>query len=371
MKRFVSLFLILMLCLSVSAVPVTASDIDANDSIRFLKAIGVVDVDKAIEADKNITRADFAGLVSRIVMQGNEAAGFTAMFKDVTNKHEAFDAINCLGNLGIVSGYDNGYFKPNNSVTQAEAVKMLISALSWDNFMVDRNDYPASYLKAANKFEFFKGINFEQNAALTWEQAALLYSNVLHTNVIYQSSFGTVEQYVQEENVSYLNKYFDIYEAKGIVTDNGITTLSGKTRVGKDQMAIDGKGYYNIGVLSRNLIGNYVVAYYRQTQNEDRGTLVYTAVPEKKNETLKIKATDILGYHAGTYTYRESETDFKEHKAVLQSGFNVLYNGKAPVNLSSFTQAYMKPTYGYVELIDADKTEGYETVKIISRRTVV
>lgn len=51
------------------------------------------------------------------------------MFTDLTRDHWAFDAINIAVENGVVNGYPDGTFKPDNSVTRAEFIKMLVTAL--------------------------------------------------------------------------------------------------------------------------------------------------------------------------------------------------------------------------------------------------
>ncbi len=370
MKKLVCLFMIFVLCLSFFPI-IHAAEINSfeEDCVSLLRAIGIISSEKNIDVDKNITRAEFASLVVQLATQGNGVMDAPAMFKDVPSSNENFMSINCLANMGIISGYDDGSFKPNNYVTLTQAVKMLISSLAWDDFMVDKSAYPMSYLNAASKFKFFNNIQLDQNAELTWGKAALLYCNVLNTNVIYQSAYGTVDQYAQDKDLSYLNKYFDVYKTEGVVTDNGITTLTGKSRISSNQIAIDNVKYENTVFGARDMIGNYILAYFIQSDENNIGHIIHIN-PEYEN-TLTIKASNILGYDNGTYTYLKSELDNKKRVANLQTGFNVLYNGKAPVNLSLFDENKMMPEAGYIQLIDQDNKNGYETVKIMSHRTVV
>lgn len=46
-------------------------------------------------------------------------------FKDVPTNHWAYEAINKLAELGIVNGYEDGSFKPDEAVTRAELATML------------------------------------------------------------------------------------------------------------------------------------------------------------------------------------------------------------------------------------------------------
>ncbi|AVK83591.1 hypothetical protein C3943_08415 [Lysinibacillus sp. B2A1] len=50
-------------------------------------------------------------------------------FKDVTKSHYAYDAINWAKGEGIITGYPDGTFKPNESITEAQFAKMLAEFL--------------------------------------------------------------------------------------------------------------------------------------------------------------------------------------------------------------------------------------------------
>lgn len=55
-----------------------------------------------------------------------------ASFNDVSNNHWAKKEIDYLTNLGVIKGYSNGTFKPNNSVTNAQVAIMLVRTLKLD-----------------------------------------------------------------------------------------------------------------------------------------------------------------------------------------------------------------------------------------------
>lgn len=50
-------------------------------------------------------------------------------FSDVTNAHFAYNAIGSLSNRMVINGYEDGTFKPESLVTRAEAASMLVKAL--------------------------------------------------------------------------------------------------------------------------------------------------------------------------------------------------------------------------------------------------
>lgn len=51
---------------------------------------------------------------------------FAAEFTDLTDSHDAYNAVNVLNKLGVINGYEDGSFKPDNNVTRAEFTAMLL-----------------------------------------------------------------------------------------------------------------------------------------------------------------------------------------------------------------------------------------------------
>jgi hypothetical protein len=57
------------------------------------------------------------------------AAAQVADFSDVPSDHPAYEAIMALKEVGILSGYADGTFKPEQKVNRAEAIKIIVSPL--------------------------------------------------------------------------------------------------------------------------------------------------------------------------------------------------------------------------------------------------
>ncbi len=85
--------------------------------------------DQTFRPDRKVTRAEFAALaVSGLNYQGEKYYD-KAIFSDVPQKHWANSVIDKGVNGGLISGYPNGTFKPNNHVTRTEALVILAKAL--------------------------------------------------------------------------------------------------------------------------------------------------------------------------------------------------------------------------------------------------
>jgi hypothetical protein len=101
-----------------------------NGGPATVAANGVFTTTIAVEgADSPIT-VEVQGLSGKIARTGIlvHAGG---RFSDVPFGHWAFDAIEYLSGLGVISGYDDTTFRPNTAVTRAQYMKMLSVALRW------------------------------------------------------------------------------------------------------------------------------------------------------------------------------------------------------------------------------------------------
>ncbi len=79
--------------------------------------------DGTIRPENNITRAEAATLISRIFgVNEFDASSFT---DGASIGSWAKDGIDALASIGVISGYDDGSFRPNDNVTRAEVVTML------------------------------------------------------------------------------------------------------------------------------------------------------------------------------------------------------------------------------------------------------
>lgn len=90
----------------------------AANYIGYMQQFGIVTgyADGSFQPDASVTRAEFAAIASRFetLTEG------TKSFSDVPSSHWAAKYINFAATRGWVNGYADGTFRPNNSITRAE-----------------------------------------------------------------------------------------------------------------------------------------------------------------------------------------------------------------------------------------------------------
>ena len=95
-----------------------AKDCWAANYIGYMQQFGIVTgyTDGSFRPDAPVTRAEFAAIASRFekLTQGSKS------FTDVPDTHWAVKYINFAATRGWVTGYEDGTFKPEHSITRAE-----------------------------------------------------------------------------------------------------------------------------------------------------------------------------------------------------------------------------------------------------------
>ncbi len=124
-----------------------ASDDWFSKAINYVVAKGLISgyPDGKFKPNDSITRAEFAQMISGYVNNEKKSA---ADFKDVKD-HWAKDAIDKLYGNKNVNGYPDGTFKPNAKITRAEAVTILNSVFNRNTTATSLNNVNKS---ALNKF---------------------------------------------------------------------------------------------------------------------------------------------------------------------------------------------------------------------------
>lgn len=104
------------------------SDVKADDwfaeAVSYMARVGIVNgyEDGTFKPNDYITRAEFATMAARYDELDESA---TSKFSDIPNNHWAVKYIDSAANKGWVNGYEDGTFKPDQTITRAETVTVV------------------------------------------------------------------------------------------------------------------------------------------------------------------------------------------------------------------------------------------------------
>ncbi|WP_419878031.1 S-layer homology domain-containing protein [Brevibacillus centrosporus] len=218
MKKVVNSVLASALALTVAPMAFAAEDtttapkMDAamEKTVKRLEALGLVAGygNGDFGVDKTITRAEFATLIVRArgLEQGAKLAQFNTTYTDVKSTDWFAGFVNVASGEEIVKGFPDKSFKPQNQVTYAEAVTMIVRALGYEPSV--KGVWPNSMISKASELNIAKGINNPNNAAVRGDIFKML-DNALRVDLMEQVEYGTDIRFnVTDETL--LTKYLDV-----------------------------------------------------------------------------------------------------------------------------------------------------------------
>lgn len=217
-----------------------AASITYKEAADVTTALGVFQGNgsNAFAPKDNLTREQAAKIICYLTMGKVAADGLkasSAPYTDVPADRWSAGSIAYCKQQGIIAGYGDGKFGPNDTVTGYQFGKMLLVALGYDASIEGFNgvDWSMNVAKRAFSNKLFAGNgNFNGNVAATREEAALYALNVMQTKLVTYANKGgeivvggvTVRQGAsapsQDGNTTFMATY-----CGGLVLDNGVAAM--------------------------------------------------------------------------------------------------------------------------------------------------
>ncbi len=150
--------------------------------------------DGTFRADAYVTRAEMARIISgvtggltskvtdTVIGTGFDIPGSAKYeFSDVNTDYWAMnDIAHCKG-LGLIDGYEDGTFKPNENVSVAEAVKICLSATGYNSMIMENDDtWYAPWIDMAVEYKILDSSNIDPNSKMTRADVAELVSKTIN-----------------------------------------------------------------------------------------------------------------------------------------------------------------------------------------------
>ena len=171
------------------------SDVDTNDwyysNVMRAVELGILSgyTDGTFKPMNNITRRDFAIMVSKLLLDGEDAPeATTTPFSDVAANDYGLKAIAYCAENGIISGFD-GEFRPGDNITRQEAASVMKNALELTGTTSELFADDAAIAtwakanvyacKAAGVFNGDDHNNFNPTSTLTRAEAASIMVNAM------------------------------------------------------------------------------------------------------------------------------------------------------------------------------------------------
>lgn len=428
LKKVIALVCTLALVItSVSVVSFAEAYTDVTESSAYYEAVeslsklGIVTgyEDGTYKPEETVTRAEMAALIARI--QGYEEtakANANTVFTDVPSTYWASGYVAQANGQGIINGYGDGTFGPDDAVKYEEAVKMIMATLGYTPYAMNNGGYPTGYLAAAQFYGVTKGVsNAVTGTGANRGTIAQLLANAIDTPLMGQSKWstdGSVEYtiYDGKDNNSYktlMSENLDVVKLKGVITETSVASLEGDKEINNDEAAkikVDVTGNYDTNNKdfqfesdgtykaedtflvaesdAEDYLGMAVIFYVRENDDNEY-EVVSIAADGTKNDivTFTLDQFDIVdsstsGDTTTTYIkYFKNSTDSSSIKKQLASSYDITLNGASADIDDIFGDSAVVATAGksqkggLVTLIDNDGKTGYDVVMVEVAATAV
>ena len=358
-----TIILLLILSFAVSVLP-TAKIAEAKqkipdstyeETVDFLASVGIYSFSDRKE-NETVTREMLAKMVTDLLGVTGAAAA-EDYFTDVDPGDEYYGAIGMAAALGIMNGTGGGLFEPKAPVTYTQAVKAVVSALGYKPAADVTGGFSSGYMRCAYDLGIIKNAPYDYDAPLTFSSAARLIRLSCEAE-IYEILYieGENVYYASEEDKTVLSVYHGVYIDEGIITDNGITALNGKTQVADGNIKIGGRELCGADDKAQALLGCFAQYYYNANDNK----LLYLYKKESKVSEVTIKARDILGDASDfSKTCLVTQKNGKTQRYNIGVYADLIYNGALD---ESFTKDTLKIKDGTLRLLDTDRDGTYDIV---------
>ena len=172
--------------------------------------------DGTFRPDNNMSRAEAAAIFARLISeQKGEKISGKSNFNDVSKNEWYSDYIGYLSKYGIIKGYSNSTFRPDDNVSRAEFVAMTVRFNSLFND-VKKGSYTVKYTDVATNYWAYSDVAYAKHAGWLNGYAdgtfkgdnAITRADVV--TVVNKATGRIADEGYINKNLSSLNKFTDL-----------------------------------------------------------------------------------------------------------------------------------------------------------------
>lgn len=339
-----------------------------SEAVALLNDLGILPEITETQALEQITRAEFAEVVVNMVGGADELTSSPRrIYADVMPEDPAAPYIEYLYDKGIMVGYENAEFKPENNITVSEVLKVMIVITGYSAYAENAGGYPDGYYAQAVTSDMLRGVSGKIAENITWADIAEIARNVLETtNYVTTTGFrGDNPIYSSNNDEEFMSYMLDIYRYTGIVEGTGDNMLSGSgDGCGPDNCIVGGETLQVGEIDFTQYLGMKVEVYYRA--DDAAGDVALHVIEHRDNTVIDIEDADIS--ENTTTSSVEYYTDTRTRTVNISPDAVFMYNGK---RLDIVTDEDLKVESGNLRLISNDGDTTCDVVIITSYETFV
>ncbi len=358
-----------------AALPEDVAGTRYEEPVQVLSALGIMVGDKdtgLYRPNDTIIRSEVAKMAIHALGLEDVAASSSqsSNFPDVPADHWATGYINVAASQGIVIGDEKGNFRPDDKITYAEAMTIMVRVLGFEPVSETRGGFPSGYIVLGAEAGLNKNVTGSANEPISRGNVAYMTYNALTAKIMEQTGFGSNTTY-EVVDKTLLEEKLDVTKGKGQVVAIPNSSITGSSTLNDGQVKI-GDTIYETAYNMNSLLGYNVEFYAKENENGDDEIIL--AMPQKDNNaTLEISADlfDSVTEKSGNkaISYFKSETTSKTTTAELNDKAILVYNGKNEQMSDALLN--IKDKAGNMILLDTDKDGKYNIVFVTEYTNMV
>ncbi len=205
MRKVLSFVLVLSLVLGSFAMAFASysdmADESSAEAVDVLSGLGVISgyPDGTFRPDNIVTRAEMATLIVAALGLEEYATSTTSRYPDMSAASWAQGYVAYGTSLGFISGYPDGTFRPNQTVSYEEACSMILRALGYTSEFLP-GEWPAEWVVKAKALGILDGISAATSTGANRGDIAEMLYNSLDLRIGYVDKDGVWQEYKDTKN---------------------------------------------------------------------------------------------------------------------------------------------------------------------------
>ena len=321
---------------------------------RILAALNIMGgyKDGSFRPDAEISRAEYADIVSRILFETKGYSVSDAYFVDVQSSHWAAPAIYMLADMGIIN--KSLRFRPDEAQTCYDAVRVLLNLLGYESYATSNGGYPEGYLSVANSLQILNNVVITPDTVgMTRGNVARLIYNALEVEFAHPDD--------REEDQTILS-WKHIITSTGTVCAVHDAAIDGYTNVGiGDVLIVDANGDTHLVSIGDTDVVSMLGQRGRYYIDENEERLLYFGGSASSTDEFYISAEDIEEVGDDYISYLKND---RVQKVSFSPSIVVILNGERLY--SDNPQSYMWPELGGIRLKKSNGSSKYDIAYVSS-----
>ncbi len=277
--------------------------------------------DGSFHPNDTITRAEYARIIVSAMDKETDAksTGMISSFMDVPDGLWSAPYINYVSSQNIVAGYSDGSFQPDKTISFAESLTILLRVLGYTEASVGYF-WPNNYVDAANSLGISSDMSYGVNQPITRGDAVMMIDHALFADLC-----GEKDKTLLENNGYTILEDMIVLEYGTQNSKNEVRFSDSKTYTSKMSNAVTVGQFFDYAVLDKN---GYLVAVKTDggTSMAEQTAVYVTSVTDNTISYISNGVTGSIRLDNNYNFYLNgAKTTFSTVKSSIRAGTDITF----------------------------------------------